>query len=382
MKRLLLISFLLATTSYLKAQGIITFKEDFKIALGNKITNNLADSLVNKHYSLLLWFFDDSQDVKAYPLKEMRNEDEYKNNIDKLFADTSQKVKNLACLLAVSTYDTAKINDVKKVLKHSGYKSMIAAKSLLVLGDKDLDPIVKCIIANNFDETVQYLTIDFLNFEKDILEKFACDSLLSNDIGVQYLSVKAMGQIPYKTKNEQLLKQAVADYDMQMKGWPLAVLAKYKAKDILPLVKPYLENQNLREVCLRALIASEDANDINYVKELIAKKKFDKDLMNNLLNSNNEFYLQSWLKMVEENAISDDYFIDLKNKRLVGNKKYFEVFSKIIYSSLSEQQLYSLMEFYEGMYDEDTKVFLKRCLEHPTEGVREKAKKFLSKMPN
>jgi hypothetical protein len=382
MKKLFIISFLLLISNVSTAQDIMVFKEEFGHVVQNKISDSIANSFVDKHYSFLLWFFDGSENAKAYPLKEIRKEYIYQNNIGKLFADTSQKVNVLACLMVASTYDTTKIADVKNVLRNSGYKNMIAAKSLLVLGDKDLDPIVKCIIANNFDETVQYLTIDFLNVEKDLLEQFAADSLLSKDKGMQYLAVKAMGQISYKPKNEQLLRQAVVNYDTIMKGWPIAVLAQYKTQHILSLVKSYLENENLREVCLRALIASEDPDDINYVKELIAKKNFDKDLMNNLLNSDNEFYLKSWLKMLEQNVIPDDYYINLTNAKLIGNKKYFGQVKNIILTKTNEQQLSSLMDFFNGMYDADTKAFLSKCLDHPIVAVREKAKIFLSQMPN
>lgn len=381
MKKLLLILVLLAETSYLKAQDVRVFEDEFRKAIENKITDSVATDLINKHYKLLMWFYDGSEDVKSYPLKEIKDEHLYKNNIDNLFADKGQHISLLACLLAASTYDTTKVADVTKVLKNSNYKNLLAAKSLIMLGHKDLDPIVKCIIANDFDETVQYLTLDFLNFEKGQLEKFACDNLLSNDTGIQYLAVKAMGQIPYKLQNEKLLRQAVINYDAVMKGWPIAVLAQYKAQNMLPVVKPYLENENLKEVSLWALTASQDLDDINYIKGLIDQKKFDKDLMKNLLNSDNEFYLESWLKMFEENIVEEDYYIDLRETKLAGNKKYLTQISKIIFNYTNELQLHSLMDFFKGMYDEDTKVFLKKCIGHPIEGVREKANQFLSAMP-
>lgn len=380
MKILIKIFLLVICTFSGYAQTLLDFKRDFKEALENKITDSTANSLINKHYKLLIWFYDGSEDVKVYPLKEIRDEHLYKNNIDNLFADQGQQISLLACLLATSTYDTTKIAHITKVLKNSNYKNLLAAKSLIMLGHKDLDPIVKCIIANDFSETVQYLTLDFLNFEKELLEKFACDSLLSNDTGIQYLAVKAMGQIPYKTKNEQLLRQAVAVYDTEMKGWPIAALAHYKAQNMLSLVKPYLENEQLHEVVLRALTASQDLDDINYIKGLIDQKRFDKDLMKNLLNSDNEFYLESWLKMFEENIVEEDYYIDLRETKLAGNKKYFTQISKIIFNYTNELHLYSLMDFFKGMYDEDTKAFLKKCIGHPIEGVREKASQFLSAM--
>ncbi|TKC01980.1 hypothetical protein [Pedobacter cryotolerans] len=382
MKKLFIISFLFLISNVLSAQDIKTFKEEFNVAIEHKITDSIAANLINKHYKLLMWFYDGNDDVKTYPLKEIRNEAIYLNNIDNLFADKGPFINMLACLVAASTYDTTKIPNVTKALKNSNYKDLLAAKALIMLRHKDLDPIVKCIIAYNFNEKVQYLTVDFLNSDKNLLEKFACDSLLTNDKSMQYLAAKTMAQIPYKLKNEQLLRNAVIKYDTEMKGWPLAVLAHYKAKKILPLVNSYLENEKLREVCLRALVASEDFEDISYIKELIAKKYFDKDLMNNLLNSDNDFYLKSWLKMLEQNFISDDYYINLTNTKLIGNKKYFGQVKNIILTKTNEQQLYSLMDFFNGMYDADTKAFLSKCLDHPIAAVREKAKIFLSQMPN
>ncbi len=360
------------------AQSVLDFKKDFKSTLDNKITNDMVDSLTMKHYSMLLWFYSVDSDVKAYPLKEIINEDIYQHNIDKLFADTGQKVNVLACLLAASTNDISKIAAVKNVLQHSDYKNMLAAKSLLVLGDRDLGETAKCIIAYDFNEAVQYLTIDFLNVEKSLLEKFAVNSLFSHDQRMQYLAVKAIAVIPAKPANEQLLRQAVTSYETGMKGWPIAALAEYKANHILALVKPYLNNDQLEEVCWRALALSSSVEDIDYINQMIVTKRDNKKFLNSLLNSNNEVHLKSWLSILKTGDVPKSYFFNIDKNVAIKSDKYFKDICEIITVTTNELHAYSLMRYFENRKDKASIDFLNACLSSRFSGVQEIAKQSLS----
>lgn len=357
------------------AQHATNFKVEFEAALKHKITNQIADSLVARNYSSLIWFYDGSPDVKAYPLKEMLKERLYQDNIGKLFADTAQKVNILACLMAVSTKDTTKIQEVKNVLIGSNYKNMIVAKCLLILDPKALIPIAKCIKAYDFDETVQYLMIDFLYIEQPILEKFAQDSIFCSDLAMQYLSIKAMGVIKPNETNEKLLRQAVVKYDTLMKGWPLAALAQYKGSNIYELVKPYLNYSQLREVSLRALAASNDVADKKQLLKLADTNEPNKDLLEVLLNAGKDDYVKKWLYLFEKGVFPDGYYFTYHND--LNRLDYLQTISSIIEMNKNRMQVYSLMQYFEHVKNEQTKAFLEKCLNHSSEDIRKRATELL-----
>lgn len=363
---------------YANAQNTTDFKKDFKAAIDSKITNSLADSLMKKHYSSLLWFYDGSLDVIAYPLKEMRNEGLYKNNINQLFADTARSVKTLACLMAASTNDTSKINEIKDALKYSKYKNMFAATSLIVLGDNDLSQIIKCIIANDFNETVYYLTLMFLQTDKTELEKFARDSLFSDDKAVQYLAVKAMGEISPNPKNEEMLREAVLKYDLEMKGWAIAALEHYKAKNMFSLVKPYLNNSQLKQVSLRALAKSTSEEDVNYLNQMLLTEQVDRNFWEALLNSENEIHVKSWLSSLKKRKLPVDYYIYINKNEMIKNDVYFDDICEIISTSKNKMQVYSLMKYFEGRKDKKATDFLTKCLTHPLLEIQDEAKQLLA----
>lgn len=359
-------------------QNLLDFKTDYAAALTNKITNSRADSLLTKHNGLLMWFYNMDPETKAYPLKEIRNEGIYQNSIGKLFADTGKSVNNLACMMAAATYDTTKRAAIINVLKHSNYKNIFAAKSLLVLDEEDISLVAKCIIANNLDEKVQYLTIDFLAVEPEFLQKFAVDSLFSRDKGMQYLAVKAMAALPPKPSNEHLLRQAVQNYDIAMKGWAIAALAHHKSKDVLLLVKPYLNNDQLKQVSWRALASSHSAKDIEYVNQAVGLRKFDSDFLNALLDADNETHLKNWLSILRKGEFPESYFFSIDDDGAIKNDKYFNDICETITNLKNEKYAYSLMRYFDGRKDSASIDFLKKCLTHPLADIKEKAKQLLN----
>ena len=360
------------------AQSLSDFKRDLNATLNNKISEAKADSLMERHWGLLSWFYNIDPDVKAFPLKEMISDPIYHNNIDKLFADTGLRINTLACLLASSTHDISKVVDVKKVLERSKYKNIFAAKSLLLLGEKDVTLIAKCIVAHQLNESVQYLTIDFLNVEPGLLEKFALDSLFSRQKEMQYLAVRALGVITPKPSNEELLRQAVNKYELEMKGWPIAALAHYKAKNMLSIVMPYLSNGTLKRISWKALMASTSVNDVVYVNQIIATGMDDPDFLNALLESENEIYLKSWLSIAREGKLPSNYFFSINDNEAIKNDKYFNDFCEIITNSMNEKHAYYLMQYFEGRKDTASIDFLKKCLTHPLTSISENAKQLLN----
>lgn len=371
--KLLCLAFLPTVTL---AQSFI-YQEELEKALSHKVTGQIADSLVWKSNSPLLWFYNASADVAPYPLKGMLHQSIYRDNIDKLFADTSQKVNFLACLISAATKDTSRVADVERILIKNKYKDVFIAKSLLMLNPKAILPVAKCIKAYDFNEIVQYLTIDFLNIDHSTLQKFAQDSILSEDLAMQYLSVKAMSAITPNKANESLLRKSVVKYDTAMKGWPLAVLARYKSSNIYELVSPYLNHPQLREVSLRALAASDNAEDRKQFLNILPKVEPDRDVLNILLKSHREADIKKWLLYFKDGLFPEDYYFDYNTN--LNKQEYFDMIKLIIETNKNASQLYSLMKYFKQVSTEEKKFFLEKCLTHPIEGVRERAKDYLKK---
>lgn len=323
------------------AQQIANFKQELETALNRGVTNQMADSLVEKNSRLLVWFYNVDSGIVAHPLKEMINDSLYLGHIDKLFAHKGDRVNVLGCLLASAVNDTSKIETIKEVLIRFKHKNMFVATALFVLDPTALLPVAKCIKAYGFNEVVHYLTLMFLQSERPLLEKFAMDNIFGGDKALEYLAIKALAAIPPKPDNEAVLRQAVLTYDTLMKGWPIAALATYKASNTYQLIKPYIKHSELREVCLRALVASNDKRDGRRLLKGVDNSGLDGDVLNVLLKSGKDEYIKEWLFLFEKGQFPSAYYF-LYHQDL-NRLKYFETIKSIIKKGENESQISQLM---------------------------------------
>jgi len=385
MKYLSLILLLFFTLKISKAQTTKDFEKDFERIANDNFPYQGIDSLYKKYNHILFWFNSNSNlvailqgnQITAYPLLDFKQTSSYKKNINYLLTDTAYRKYTLGCFLAGASGDTTKRISVENILIKSNYKHFWAATILTYLNPKDLNPILKCIITYKNNDGISYLMNDFLKIDRNVLEKFGYDSLFSNEPITQTLAIQALSKTPKSNKKETALKEVVLEADTTTKGWAIAVLAHLKAENMLPIVKPYLEIKNLQQVCLRAIASSGSIDDQKFIDKELAKDSISSNLLRELLASENKTSIKKWLQQFKANKFPKDYFVDIFKNVTIRNDEFFDEIVNIIRTNENEQQLYSLMSYFDGRKDERTIKFLAECSQHRFSSVSEKASQLL-----
>ncbi|GAA4209290.1 hypothetical protein GCM10022289_34520 [Pedobacter jeongneungensis] len=387
MKYLFLLLLIVLPYTKSSAQSVSDFEIEFKEIAQQHFPDKKVDSLYKKYNHILFWFNPNSQlaagmknmETANYPLSNFKQSNVYKENIDALLADTLNRKYSFGCFLACAANDTSKTDKITALLKRSDYKDFWLATILTYLHSKDFEPIIKCIIRHKDNDGTSYLIDDFLRMDKQRLNKFGMDSISSKDRVIQCLAIRTLAKTENSAQKEKVLKETVITTDTAMKGWAIAVLAHLHAKEMFPVVKPYLANKDLHQICLKAIASSTSFIDIQYLDSLIRSPKSDDALLHALLSSENDISLRKWFVLVKDEKLPDNYYIDLFGNSLFYDDRYFDQICEIIMKTPNEKQLYQLMDYFKNKKDERSINFLNKCLNHPVASVKEKAKYFLNK---
>lgn len=370
-------------------QDIENFEHDLELLAKGQFSDPGIDTLFIRYDPVLFWFNDNArlgaalkgkETVSAYPLSALKSSPVYRNHVDGLLADTAYRRQSLGCFLACATGDRSKMGKIREILVKSHYKNYWAATILIYLGTKETDPILRCILAYQNSETAGYLIKDMMRLDASVLDTFGRDSLGSRNPLVQYIAIKSLVATPVNPGKIILLTQYVETADIKLKGWGLAALAKFRAGHIFPLVKDYLDNRDLRGVSLRTLAASPTSIDISIVSRMISEGVCDKDFLNALLGSENSHYIKGWLSLFEQRKFPQDYFVDIEKSKVLKDISNFEMVCRIIEQGENEDQLYGLMNYFEGKKDGATQVFLGKLVLHRFKSIRDRASQLLAKI--
>lgn len=356
-----------------KAQTSKDFEQDFQRLVLTGYSPNQVDSLFKK-YNHLFFFFNSNSRLAAtitgkgtftYPLASFKSNDLYQKNIDLLLLDTAAYKNSLGYFMAAATNDTSKIKLITSILTKNGYKDFWAANILMVLNTRDIAPIVKTIVSFEGKDAVTYLITPFLQLNVDVIAPFALDSIKSKNPFVQYLAIRAMAKGEFNPIKEGLLRNVATNGANGLKGWGISVLASFGAGDMLNLVQPYLNNNDLRAVALKAIANSSSVKDEQYLDDLLKRDSVNTDLLRALVESNREQTMRKWFKVLRERDVPKDYFAFITETSVLNNEIYFDEVCKTITKTKNQKQIYPLYDYFSDRKDERSIQFLIECLSKP-----------------
>lgn len=353
-----------------KAQTTKDFEQDFQRLATTGFPKKDVDSLFKK-YNHLLFFFNSNSRLAAaisqkvthdYPLASFKSHNLYQQNIDLLLLDTVFQRNSLGYFMAAATNDTSKIKLITSILIKSDYKNFWAANILMVLKSRDITPLVKTIVKFKDKNAVSYLIDPFLQLDLDVIEPFALDSIKSKNSFVQYLAIRAMAKGKFSPTKEELLRNVVTNGPDGLKGWGISVLASFGASNMLNLVQPYLNNTDLRQISISAMVNSSSARDEQYVDELLKRDSVNSDLLLALMESTREQSVRKWFMVLRDHNVPKDYFPFITDSSIRNNDMYFDDICETILKAKSQSQIYPLYDFFSSRDDEKSIHFLLKCL--------------------
>jgi HEAT repeat protein len=311
----IILSIFIASPTYSKSYD--DFINDYKKALDSNFTEEQLNVMFNEYSPLLTphsdvsTFFNELKGTRVlpYPLEEFKTTELYNNSIHTLLISPNQNHRILAYLVIAASNEN-KYNNVLleriKTEKNKGNR-IWAGMALLYLKDNHTTELFDFLVNDEEFGDAHMLPL-YIKLDPDLLRETAYIKIQSDNTKAKILAASILGVTGLNKKTEDILKKAVTDWPIDIKGYAIYSLKSLNAGNLLNTLKPYLDKSETRQISLQALANSPTLSDQNYILSLIpSENKIPNEILKILVNSTNKILLEEWLKMVQTNRISDDY---------------------------------------------------------------------------
>jgi len=258
-----------------------------------------------------------------YPLEEFKKHDLYKNNIKKLLLSSNPNHRVLSYLIIAASNEKKFNSLLLQRIKNEENKGnrIWAGMALLHLKDKHTSELFDFIVNNENFGNAHMLPL-YLKLDKNLLRGTAYIRIKDENVIAKILAVSILGVTGLNKKTDKVLKEAVVNWPVDIKGYAICSLKILNAGYLLDTLKPYLNNRKTKNISLQALANSPTLSDQDFVLNLIpSSKTVPKDILNLLLNSSNKRLAGEWLKLVQSDYIPSDYSPNIEPDSCLLSKK-------------------------------------------------------------
>ncbi|MFM7859431.1 MAG: hypothetical protein ACKO96_47780, partial [Flammeovirgaceae bacterium] len=272
---LTLILFICSLTTF--GQSIEDFKKDFEKALAKNFSEKELNNMFRTHSTFLTPHSDvtqlsanlKGQQISLYPLAGFKNEKLYKDNIEKLLNSKNSNQRILAYLVIAGSGDTSFENALLKKIKEEKDKGCLvwSGMALLYLNTNRTTPLFDFLVENETFGDAHMLPL-FIKLNKDSLQQTAYMRINSDKPMAKILAAQILSSTQLNSKTEELLKKAVKEWDINIKGYAIYSVAQLQIGNLLETFKPLLDSSQTRRISLEALANSPSENDRQYLYDL------------------------------------------------------------------------------------------------------------------
>ncbi|AOC93940.1 hypothetical protein BB050_00798 [Flavobacterium anhuiense] len=324
MKKILIIIFSIFTLSvFAQEKTVSDFKNDFEKIVKSDLTEEKLNKLFQEYPLILTPHSDNTRlfeslkgtDFNNYSMLNFKNENLYKSNIDNLLNSQNSYNRILAYLLVASTNDKSKENDLLVKIKTEKEKGNLiwSGMALLSLKTNHTDELFDFLVKNeNFGDAHMFPM--YIQLDKDSIKQTAYRKLNLDNDKAKVLAIQSLSKTSNDLQTEKIVKNAVATWDINLKGYAIYTVKELQMGNLLELLKPLIENDKTKRISLEALANSPTQKDREYLISLVDKTKMDEDILEALFNSKNIDNLKLWLSIIENNTKPENYyFLHLNN---------------------------------------------------------------------
>ena len=365
MKYLLIISFLLLSLSSFGQEEKLkaSFINEFKSLINKNLSERDLNEIFKKYDVILTPHSDITQltanlkgnKLSVYPLADFKEQRLYLNNINQLLNSQNSNKRILAYLVIAASGDTTKNNILLKKIKTEKAKGNLlwSGMALLYLRCDHTTALFDFLVKNEDFGDAHMLPL-YIKLNKDSLQQTAYNRINSENIKAKILAAQVLSVTPLTTQTEELLKQAVKNWSINIKGYAIYSVKELQIGNLLELFKPLLDSSKTRSIALQALANSPTDADRNYIYELVNKQQdtIPKDLLDCLFKSKKEQNVQYWLKLLYTKPISTSYVFFVFEQPLLQNNNTLSYLQDALMSIKSPAIQAELVRALEGRTDD------------------------------
>ncbi|TYA84093.1 HEAT repeat domain-containing protein [Seonamhaeicola marinus] len=327
MKKLIiiLVTFLISIASF--GQNIDDFKRDFINATETEFGESDLNKMFRTYSNLLTPHSDITQltasikneQIVQYPLSEFKNTDDYKNSITTLLNSDNPNHRLLSYLVIAGAGDKSFEKVLLEKLKTEKTKGNLiwCGMALMYLQTNHTTPLFDFLIENeNFGDS--HMIPMYFQLNKDSLQNTAYSRINNTNLKAKVLSAQLLSKTGKNEKTEQLLLDAVKNWDYNKKGYAIYSVKELQMGNLKETFIPLLDSTKTRAIAIEALANSPTKEDVDYLKELAnSEETVNKDILNGFLKSKNPESVKYWLNLISSREIPEKYYFNTLRKPLL-----------------------------------------------------------------
>ena len=243
--------------------------------------------------------------------------------------------------------------------------------ALLYLRCDHTTPLFDFLVKNEDFGDAHMLPL-YIKLNKDSLQQTAYNRINSKNVKAKILASQILSVTPLTKHAEELLKQAVKGWSINIKGYAIYSIKELQIGNLLDLFKPLLDSSKTRYISLQALANSPTEADRNYVYELVDMQRdtIPKDLLDCLYKSKNEQNIQYWLKLLYTKPISTGYVFFVFDQPLLRTNTSLSLLQNTLTNVKSPEIQAELVRALEGRTDDISVDIMIRFLNSKNSTVR------------
>lgn len=361
-------------------QSFEDFKKDFEKALDKKLSEKELNEMFSTHSAFLTPHSDvtqltaniKGQRIGLFPLADFKGDKLYTDNIEKLVNSKNSNQRILAYLVIAGSGDTSFENTLLQKIKEEKDKGCLvwAGMALLYLNTNHTTPLFDFLVENETFGDAHMLPL-FIKLNKDSLQQTAYSRINSDKPMAKILAAQILSNTQLNAKTEELLKKAVKDWDINIKGYAIYSVAQLQIGNLLETFKPLLDSSQTRRISLEALANSPTDKDRQYLYDLVNKQDtVSKELLDCFYKSKSIDNLKYWLKLLYTKPIPAKYIFFVFKQPLIRRDTILPDVQFALQKIKNAEVLGELVRALEARTDDKSVGILLSLLTHENSTVR------------
>jgi hypothetical protein len=356
------------------------FKDAFAKALDKQFTEKQLDAMFSDYSELLTPYTEvtrltaalQGHEIASSSLYDFKNDRLYTDNIDKLLNSNNPNHRILAYLVIAASFDSTKESVLLSKIKTEKSKGNLiwAGMALLYLRTRHTTELFDFLVENEDFGDAHMIPL-FINLDKDSLQATAYKRIDSKNDKAKVLAAQVLAYTPLNDKTEELLKQAVKTWDMNIKGYAIFSVKELQIGNLLEIFKPLLDNSKTRSIALEALANSPTEADRGYLIELVYKQDtVPSELLNCFFHSKRIDNLQYWLKLLYTRHLPKEYIFFAFEQPLISSDGILSDLQEALVRVTDKHVLGELVRALRGRTDDKSIDIMISLLKHKSPSVR------------
>ena len=310
------------------SQSQEAFFEDFDHAVQKKdLTKEELNGLFKAYATYLTPHSDITQlmanlkgeQMTTYPLQEFSQEKAYQKGVARLFKSNNPNQRILAYLVIASAGDLSYEEKLLKQLEKETDEVNIrwATMALLHLKSDRTTPLFDVLVDHESWGDAHMVPL-FFELSPDSLQQTAYRRIHSEKPMARILAAQVLTRSPLNDKTEGLLKEAVAQWDIKIKGYAIYSIKELRVGEIGEWMRPLVDSPQTRAIALEALANSPTQADRELVYQLALEKDTVPDaLLDALIHSSEPESVRLGLKLLYARPVDPEYYLNIRKHPLL-----------------------------------------------------------------